>query len=52
MDEKQKKAFAMFDEGSSVNAVAKAVYKNYWTAAKKAKTAWDALRGGGRWLDT
>lgn len=42
---RQARAFAMFDKGDSVNAVADAVYKKYWAAAKKAKTAWDASRG-------
>jgi hypothetical protein len=44
-EERLQKAFAMYDEGKSVNEVGRVVYKNYWIAAKKAKDAWLVSRG-------
>lgn len=39
------KAFELFDQGESTNGVAKQLFKGNWTAAKKLRDEWAAVRG-------
>jgi hypothetical protein len=45
--EVQEKAFELFAQGKSVNAVASELFNGNWLKAKKAKDAWDATQGRG-----
>jgi hypothetical protein len=45
--EQRTKAFEMFDQGTSTNEVAKQLFKNYWTKAKKVRDEWQTARDGG-----